>query len=283
MPEFTVLYGVFVFLQSHVHVSARSTLSKWQQFILVLMKLRLDLPVQDLAYRFGISTSTVSRIFLLWIDNIYTLLESTLVWPQREDLVESMPMEFRKHFGTKVISIIDCFEVFIDKPSNVLAKVQTYSSYKSHNTAKFLISITPQGTITYISKAWGGRVSDKHITQHCGYLDKLLPGDVILADRGFNISELVGSRGAEVKIPAFTKGKSQLFAYEVEQTRKIARVRIHVERVIGALRQKYSILHGPLPLDYLITKEDEGFATIDKITIVCCALFNMSDSIVPFE
>ena len=45
-----------------------------------------------------------------------------------------------------------------------------------------------------------------------------------------------------LKIPAFTKGKSQLSGIEVEQTRKIANVRIHVERAIGNIRKKFSLL-----------------------------------------
>ena len=60
----------------------------------------------------------------------------------------------------------------------------------------------------------------------------IVPGDVILADRGFDIKDIVGLLGAEVKIPAFTKGKTQLSPLELESTRKIARLRIHVERVI---------------------------------------------------
>ena len=80
-------------------------------------------------------------------------------------------------------------------------------------------------------------MSDKHLTEHCGILDKLLPGDVVLADRGFDIKESVGMMQAKLHIPAFTKGKSQLSAMEVTETRTIANVRIHVERVIGNVRQ----------------------------------------------
>jgi hypothetical protein len=71
-------------------------------------------------------------------------------------------------------------------------------------------------------------VSDKHLTEKCGLLNKLLPGDIVLADRGFDIKESVGLCCAEVKIPAFTKGKKQLSPLELESTRKIAHSRFHV-------------------------------------------------------
>jgi hypothetical protein len=75
------------------------------------------------------------------------------------------------------------FEVFIDIPSNLKARAETWSSYKHHNTVKFLIGITPQGTVSYISKAWGGRVSDKYITENGGFLNNIYPGDLVLADQ----------------------------------------------------------------------------------------------------
>lgn len=79
-------------------------------------------------------------------------------------------------------------------------------------------------------------MSDKHLTENCGLLSNLIPGDTILADRGFDIKESVGLYCATITVPAFTKGKKQLSAIEVEQTRLIANVRIHVERVIGNIR-----------------------------------------------
>ena len=58
----------------------------------------------------------------------------------------------------------------------------TWSNCKHHNTVKFLIGVTPQGVISFISKAWGGRVSDKYLTENSGLLRKLLPGDIVFAD-----------------------------------------------------------------------------------------------------
>ena len=62
---------------------------------------------------------------------------------------------FHVHYGLKVVAIIDCFELFIEKPLNLLA-VMYWSQYKYYNTAKYPISITPQGVISFVSKGWGG-------------------------------------------------------------------------------------------------------------------------------
>ena len=110
-----------------------------------------------------------------------------MYWPDRDEIKKTMPATFIEQFGRRVTVIIDCFEVKLEKASNLLARNQTFSHYKHGNTLTFLIGITPQGTISFVSKGWGGRTSDKHITEQCGFLDKLDIGDLILADRGFNI------------------------------------------------------------------------------------------------
>ena len=77
-----------------------------------------------------------------------------------------------------------------------------------------------------------------------------------MADRGFNIAETLGTLVVKLEIPSFTKGQDQMRAEDVGDTRVIANVRIHVERVIGNLRKKYSILNETLPIDYLLSKGD---------------------------
>ncbi|XP_022808193.1 uncharacterized protein LOC111345186 [Stylophora pistillata] len=286
LPSTEILMTVF----DHVAASItrrNQTLSKFQEFVMVLMKLRLNIPFQELAYRFQVSLSTVSRIFCSWLTTMDSRLSPLIYWPDRDQLRETMPMCFQQAFGKKVTVVIDCFEVFIDRPSNLLARAQTFSTYKHHNTIKVLIGITPQGTISFISEAWGGRTSDKYLTENCGLLDKLMPGDMIMADRGFTIAESVGMKQAQLVIPAFTKGKTQLDPVDVEKTRGIASVRIHVERVIGLLRRKYTILQGTLPTDFLICNEsrtpESKVPLIDRIIRVCSALVNLCPPIIPFD
>ncbi len=168
-----------------------SALSLFQQFLVVLMKLRLNVPNQDIAYRFGVSQSVICKNFKKWINVMYIYLQPLIVWPRREEVLKTMPEMFKNEFS-RCICIIDCFEVFCERPSDLMARAQTYSNYKHHNTIKFLIATSPQGAISFISRGWGGRVSDKHLTENGGLLTHLQPGDQVLADRGFTVEESVG-------------------------------------------------------------------------------------------
>ena len=97
-----------------------------------------------------------------------------------------------------------------------------------------------------------------------------------------DIEDIVGLSCAEVKIPAFIKGKKQLSPSEIEAFRNTVQACIHFKTVIGLVRNKYTILQSIIPIDYLHCKPTE-VPTIDKITTVCCALANMCESMIPFE
>ena len=132
---------------------------------------------------------------------------------------------------------------------------------------KYLIGIISQGTVSFISKGWGGRVSNKYLTENGNILSHLIPGNTVLADRGLDIKESTAMYCARDTLQAFTKGKKQLTGIEVEQTRGIANARIHVERVIGLTRQKYSLLSGTQPVDYVLSK-DGNIPLLDRIVTV---------------
>ena len=279
IPSYAKLQVVLTFIVSFLQTGTH--LSPFQQLLLTLMRLKMNISLSLLSCLFRISVPTASRTFRNTIEVIHARLVPALVfWPNREELQLSMPMVFRQVFR-RCACIIDCFEIFIERPSNLRARAQTYSKYKHHHTMKYLIGITPQGTVSFISKGWGGRTSDKHLTENCGFLDRLSPGDVILADRGFDVADSVGLYNAELKIPAFTKGKKQLGPVELESTRGLASVRIHVERVIGEVRNRYTILQSTVGIKMCEAEHPKGLMPLDKIVHVCCALTNLAPSVVP--
>ena len=256
LPSYTMLKVVFDFVCEEMPNSiANCKLSAFERFIMTLMKLRHNFGDADLGYCFSINKSTVSRYFSKWLELLYVKLSFLIMWPNQEDLLKTMPLEFRRHFRQCML-IIDYFEIFIERPTALLPQAQTWSNYKHHNTIKYLIGVIPQGSIGFISKGWGGKTSDLHLTESSGLLEKIMPGDIVLVDRGFTIEVSVKKLYcAEVKPPAFTKGKKQLSAMEVESSQRLSRVRIHVERVIGMLWQKCTILESTVPIPFLCNKK----------------------------
>ena len=70
---------------------------------------------------------------------------------------------------------IDCTEVHVQSPGNFEAQSNQYSSYISHTTYKFLVAISPNGDILFVSDAFEGSIGDKEIVRLSGFLDFLNP------------------------------------------------------------------------------------------------------------
>ena len=278
LPTFAVFSELVKLLSPFVEKPLHSKLDLMDELLITLAKLRRGFENQDLAYRVGIDIKYISITFHRWLDLMYRELKQLIMWPDRIALKYSLPRCFRGKY-VNAVCIIDCFEIFIQTPSLLAAQTATYSHYKHHNTVKFLIGITPTGSISFVSQAWGGRASDKVITQRCGILKYFEYGDLVLADRGFNISDELAICGAHLSIPAFTKGRDQLSSCEIEKTRQLANVRIHVERVIGQLKN-FKILQGVLPIKLIKKPDDTTVCTIDKIVTVAAAITNLSKPII---
>ena len=249
----------------------RRTLTPEYELLLTLIRLRLGLLHEDIAFRFGIAVSTVNDIITTWIQFMYhqfNRLRSSM-FPSRKKIQKHLPKSFRKFKNVRVI--LDATEFFTQAPRNYEQQGNLYSSYKNHCTCKVLVGITPSGAISFISDVYEGSISDKDIFKKSGILNKLNEGDLVMVDRGFNIRDLLLKKGADIVIPPFLGDRANLTPQEEAQTRTIAKLRIHVERVIERMK-KFKILKKIVPLNTLTTFSQTVF-------IVAC-LVNFSKPIV---
>ncbi|XP_077508829.1 uncharacterized protein LOC144120320 [Amblyomma americanum] len=246
-------------------------LSVEDQLLLSIMRMRFGLFYGHLARIFVLFISYVHKLFIYTLSVLQKVMKKVVVWLPRSLIRNSMPESFTLNGYEKTTGIIDCSEVFHQRPEKLLARAQTYSSYKAHNTVKFLTAIAPNGYMMFVSRAYGGRASDKFIMSDCGVEDLIGPGDEVMADRGFVLSTNLDIQGVKLNVPSFTRGKSQLSESEETQTSRIASVRIHVERAINRTKT-FRIFKHALPI--------RSKKTISDMIFVCGGLCNLKGPLI---
>jgi len=238
------------------------------QILMTLIKLRLNLGHKDIAFRFNTSSSTVSNVILTFIIVLHKILFKSLMdkVPSQHKNQLCLPNCFQSFQNCRMI--IDCTEVSCDVPNQLDQQKLTYSNYKHRNTLKGLIGIAPNGVITFVSKLYPGSTSNKKIVANCGVLNTFNPGDLILADKGFLISDILPN-GTYLNIPP-SLVSTQFTPSEVEKTKNIARARIHVERAIQRLKQYQILSHIPKSL----------YIKSSIIFQLCAALVNFKNPLI---
>ena len=93
-----------------------------------------------------------------------------------------------------------------------------------------------------------------------------------MADKGFPRVLTHCSKDVVVVVPPRAKPRQKQFTVEqMEETKKIAKVRIHVERAIQRVKM-FNILNNCLPTEQL--------KQIDQIMHVCCVLTNFQNPLI---
>ncbi|XP_026058515.1 uncharacterized protein LOC113043385 [Carassius auratus] len=218
---------------------------------------------QVIADIFGVSVATVSRTIITWANYLFFVLGSVPIWMSKQQICSSMPENYRL-FSPHLRVILDCTEIRCESPTSLTLHSEIFSSYKSTTTFKGLVGVAPCGAVTFISQLYTGSISDKEITKKSGILDLLEPGDVVMADKGFTIEDMLSSVGARLIIPPFKCAK-QFSKQECEKTQAIARLRILVERVIRRVKENH-IWDSVVPLTLS--------GSVNQIWHNCCFMVN---------
>ncbi|XP_027851855.2 uncharacterized protein LOC114130952 [Aphis gossypii] len=198
-----IMFDLIIELVSKVEINYYYTWSVKKlclndQVLMTLMKLRLNLCYTDLAFRFGISESTVGNIIITFISVLHEILFVSLMSkvPSQNKNQNCLPNCFNDFKNCRIT--LDCTEMSCDIPNSLVDQKLTYSSYKHRNTLKGLVGVAPNGVITYASKLYPGSTSDKKIVSHCGVLEILQPVDE-------NASRLVHGPSASTGVKHFIR------------------------------------------------------------------------------
>ena len=198
------------------------------------MKLRQNYTNLHLTQLFSCSEATISNIFLTFLHVLHSFFFN--------DMMQRLPSKEKKN---KLISpasflpfpncrmIIDCTDVEIAVPKQMDLQRVTYSSYRGMNSFKVSVGVSPNAVITYVSNLYPGSTSDRVIVENSGILHNFKAGDLILADKGFLIADILPA-GVSINIPPFLENGK--FESEVIATKKIATCRIHVERANARMK-----------------------------------------------
>ena len=241
-------------------------------FTLFLLRTATSLRVTSAL--FGVSESTGGRAFSTWLNFLRGFLRRLVRLPTESDVELYAPQNFRDRGLSKVAIVLDATETPVDEVWQTDAAWVTYSNCKGKATCKVLIGITSGSAICFISKTFGGRVTNAELVKESGTIDRLVEQGIsengmhLMADRWFNTR---GPLLMRVKIhyvapPSKRRGEGQYSREDANLTRDVANLRIHVERAVGAMKER-RILGSKF--------DSQQFDVIDPCYAVCGALVNL--------
>ena len=92
---------------------------------------------------------------IAWTNFLYFSLGSIPIWPTHEQKKEEMREIFKRTYPS-TRCILDCTELYCQRPSSLSTQNSLHSHYKSHVTNKGLIDVSPSASITFISELYVG-------------------------------------------------------------------------------------------------------------------------------
>ena len=244
-----------------------------------LCRLRLNFPLNDLAFRFNLSQQTAGVIFDSWLQVMYLKLGSLGLWPHRDVVLKNSPPKCQVEYPNTLV-LLDATELKTEVPWKHVTQSQMYSKYKSSTTCKGLVGCGPSGDLMFVSKLFTGSISDKSICEESGLYNLISDmkkvgyiqsGDSVMADKGFTIESELKELGLGLNIPPFVVSTAQMTEDESNETAKIATHRIHIERLISRIKN-FKILKNRISM-HLLPK-------LDYIWTVCSVLTTFQDFLI---
>lgn len=135
----------------------REKISLIEKIVMTFVKLKQNCTYEFLAVIFHCCTARhCIEIFKKLIVILSACLRRAVPWPTKEEISRNLPACFKDFENVRVV--LDCTEMKIRNPPNLCCELITYSHYKHAKTVKIMTGVTPAGNISFVSKAFGGRL-----------------------------------------------------------------------------------------------------------------------------
>ncbi|XP_024887392.1 uncharacterized protein LOC112464568 isoform X1 [Temnothorax curvispinosus] len=263
IESFEILNTITEIVELAVHKdkfeNSKVRMNMIDRIIMTYIKLKQNASYSFLGIMFGCTAKHCQRVFYEMIKILSKCLKVAISWPSKEEIAKKLPPCFEDFKDVRVV--VDCTEVFIQKPAKFCCQLSTYK------TCKIMTGVTPAGNISYVSRPYGGRVSDTVIFEQSNLINLLQPDDAVMVDEEILIDKVCELNRFKCIRPSFLKDK-QLTKAELILTCKIAAARVHVERSYQRIKA-FKIVSSKMPT----------VPILGDIFVVICATINMSLSI----
>ncbi|KAL3272246.1 hypothetical protein HHI36_022728 [Cryptolaemus montrouzieri] len=238
------------------------------KLILVMTKLKLNMPFAALAILMGVSSTTCAQYFYDTLKLLALALKQEINWKSREEILinrETYPGEYRN-----ICVVLKSTEVTFQKIKCLKCTESSCSHHKGINIVRFMLGIAPSGFIYYLSSGYESSFSDKGILKKESFLHKLASGDTIVADNALMIDEECENASINLiklplrKIHGITKS-------DEETLTSIEKACAHVKKTLERIKMFNIIDH---KVDWYL------LPSIDKIMTVIAATVNLT-SVLP--
>ncbi|XP_058810345.1 uncharacterized protein LOC131675394 [Phymastichus coffea] len=228
LQSFTLLNTIVEVLEkSYPKTFEKSNLKAKSNVIMTYMRIKQNMSYSALAILFQISPKHCQRIFVKTLGMLKITLKAMIDWQSRVTISRNLPNYFKGYEDVRVV--LDCTEIHIQHTKCLECQMSTFSQYKGGLTVKFMTGVSPSGSITYVSKLYGGKSSDTAIFNQSSLIQLLERGDAIMVDKGFLIEATCQKNGWKLYRPAYLRDK-QFSKLDADNCCDIAKARVHIER-----------------------------------------------------
>ncbi|XP_055626909.1 uncharacterized protein LOC129768977 isoform X2 [Toxorhynchites rutilus septentrionalis] len=239
-----------------------------EEVLVVFTKMKTNISVRCLGTLFNLHYQTVSAVIHRTVPLLKMMCTALIPWPTQGEIHRNMPHFFRPDF-TDVVAVLDCMEIPIKKPKCLHCRINAYSHCKGHETAKYLITVTPGGTISYVSRGYGGRASENQIVVEENMLGKFRMGEALMADDRFSIESECAPYGVKLVRPPFlTARRYQFNGKDAREGVSIAAAyTLYVKRAMQRIKM-FEIFNNEIDPRFL--------PFLDDMIYIVCGIVNIS-------